>query len=267
MKFSVIIVCLNPGEKLNQTLDSVLAQTYQDYEVLVKDGGSRDGSIETMRQDARIRLFAKPDTGIYDAMNQAVAYARGAFFLFLNCGDTFYDETVLERTAGWAEKVSLEGQGNLVLYGDTYSKANGVMLYSPDPIDALACYRNIPCHQSCFYAAELCRGKKYDLQYLVRADYDHFLWCYFVKKASMMHMGFPISSYEGAGFSESRQNRSLDREEHRKITARYLSGKELLRCRLYMLGTLAPLRRFLAESRLLGKVYYRLKGRLTGRRA
>ena len=45
MKFSIIVVCLNPGTKLNQTLDSILAQTCPDFEVIVKDGGSRDGSI------------------------------------------------------------------------------------------------------------------------------------------------------------------------------------------------------------------------------
>ena len=45
MKFSIIVVCLNPGPKLNQTLDSILSQTYPSFEIIVKDGGSRDGSI------------------------------------------------------------------------------------------------------------------------------------------------------------------------------------------------------------------------------
>ncbi|MDE7044054.1 MAG: glycosyltransferase, partial [Acetatifactor sp.] len=53
MRFSVVVVCLDPGDKLNQTLDSILAQTCTDYEVVVKDGGSRDGSVEAMRRDPR----------------------------------------------------------------------------------------------------------------------------------------------------------------------------------------------------------------------
>ncbi len=61
MKFSIIVVCLNPGTKLNQTLDSILAQTCPDFEVIVKDGGSRDGSIESMRTDGRIHLYQEPD--------------------------------------------------------------------------------------------------------------------------------------------------------------------------------------------------------------
>jgi len=66
MKFSIIVVCLNPGTKLNQTLDSILAQTCPDFEVIVKDGGSRDGSIESMRTDGRIHLYQEPDHSIYE---------------------------------------------------------------------------------------------------------------------------------------------------------------------------------------------------------
>ena len=99
MRFSVVVVCLNPGEKLNQTLGSILSQTYDDYEIVVKDGGSRDGSVEAMREDPRIRLFREKDSGIYDAMNQAVAHWDGGFLMFLNWGDYFADEKVLELTS------------------------------------------------------------------------------------------------------------------------------------------------------------------------
>jgi len=92
MKFSIIVVCLNPGTKLNQTLDSILAQTCPDFEVIVKDGGSRDGSIESMRTDGRIHLYQEPDHSIYEAMNQAVSHVTGDYILFLNCGDLFYDK-------------------------------------------------------------------------------------------------------------------------------------------------------------------------------
>lgn len=126
MKFSVIVVCLNPGEKLNQTLDSILMQTYQDYEIVVKDGGSRDGSVEQMRSDERIRLFQEKDTGIYEAMNQAVGHTAGDFVLFLNCGDIFYDNTVLEKAAEYAEKQPQ--QNRLVLYGDTFDAKNRVTI-------------------------------------------------------------------------------------------------------------------------------------------
>ena len=95
MKFSIIVVCLNPGPKLNQTLDSILSQTYPSFEIIVKDGGSRDGSIETMREDRRIHLYQESDHSIYEAMNQAVSHVTGDYILFLNCGDLFYDNEVL----------------------------------------------------------------------------------------------------------------------------------------------------------------------------
>ena len=80
MKFSIIVVCLNPGEKLNQTLDSILSQTYQDYEVIVKDGGSRDGSIEAMREDVnditeRVDEIEKKPNKRYETVITAVITA------------------------------------------------------------------------------------------------------------------------------------------------------------------------------------------------
>ena len=257
MMFSIIVVTLNAGEKLKQTVDSILAQSYADYEIVVKDGGSRDGSVESLPGDSRISLYTEPDKGIYDAMNQAVQKAKGDYLLFLNCGDLFYDTEVLKRTAGRIEK---EGAGQrLILYGDTYWAKNGVRIAAPGHIDGAACYRNIPCHQSCFYAAELCREKPYDQGYRIRADYDHFLWCYYQAGAKMVYLDFTVSSYEGGGYSESRENRARDREEHRLITEKYMSEDELAKYRRAMKLTCAPLRSFLAENRWTSGNYHWLK--------
>lgn len=257
IKFSVIVVCLNPGDKLNQTLDSILQQTYADYEVVVKDGGSSDGSVEQMRQDERIRLFTEKDTGIYDAMNQAVAHAEGDFVIFMNCGDVFHHHTVLEEAARRVEQEKIKE--NLVLYGDTYSAKNDVLITSAPKITGFTCYRNIPCHQSCFYATKLCKDKPFDAGYRIRADYDHFLWCFYVAKAKMLNLGVTVSSYEGGGYSESKANRKRDKEEHEQITAAYMSKAELFKYRAIMLCTLAPCRKLLAENKLFSGVYHWLK--------
>lgn len=272
IKFSIIVVCLNPGEKLNQTLDSILQQTYGNYEIVVKDGGSSDKSIEEMRQDERIRLFVEKDTGIYDAMNQAVAHTEGDYILFLNCGDLFYDEKVLERvmslmqensavTATGVEQYGEEHRRNdlCIFYGDTYSEKNAVLITSSPEITGFTCYRNIPCHQSCFYSVKLCKEKPYDLQFKIRADYDHFLWCYYEAKAKMVRMDLTIASYEGGGYSESKENKKRDMEEHRQITRTYMGKGELLRYQLIMALTLVPLRRFLAENKAFSGVYHKLK--------
>lgn len=307
MRFSIIVVCLNPGEKLHQTVGSILAQTCQDFEVVVKDGGSRDGSIEKLSkslgnlESRNIRLYAEKDSGIYDAMNQAAAHARGEFLIFMNCGDVFFDENVLEkieqyiraeaqlipmiqtleeswnapmpprdstRTTGASRNdetphtAKESGLDNLILYGNTYSEKNKVIISSPPRITGFTCYRNIPCHQSCVYAARLCKEKPYDLQYKIRADYDHFLWCYYVAGARIKAMDVTVASYEGGGFSEDRKNRKQDGQEHKLITGTYMGKGELFFYRLLLWCTLAPLRRFLAENPAFSGWYHRIKEKL-----
>lgn len=91
ISFSIVVVCLNPGEKLLKTVQSVLNQKYGNYEIVVKDGGSTDGSLEQLPADSRIRVYTRPDSGIYDAMNQAMSYVTGQFVQFLNCGDLLHE--------------------------------------------------------------------------------------------------------------------------------------------------------------------------------
>lgn len=293
MRFSVIVVSLNPGEKLNKTLESIFRQTCGDYEIVLKDGGSRDGSVERWRTagtsgeetsaagsasvgtasdatapEERVRFFDEPDRSIYEAMNQAVSHAKGDFLIFMNCGDTFADERVLEKTADAIER-SIGGRESaeggalpLVLYGSTLGEKNGVKIAAPSRITGFTCYRNIPCHQSCFYSAGLCRRKPYDPSYKIRADYDHFLWCFYEAGAEMVCLDFVVAAYEGGGYSESRENRSRNRREHREITEKYMSRGELLHYRAVMLLTMAPLRSFMAENRALSGVYHRLKEKI-----
>lgn len=262
--FSIIVVCLNPGEGLNETLESILGQTCRDFEVIVKDGGSSDGSVEQMRRDHRIRLYMEKDSSIYDAMNQAVSHAKGEFILFMNCGDLFAREDVLAEIRKQIEELRAAGtqMEKVVLYGDTYGRKNQVPIVAPPQINGFACYRNIPCHQSCIYATALCKEKAYDLSYSIRADYDHFLWCFYKAKARMQYLGFTVASYEGGGFSESRENAKRDQREHREITRKYMSAGELFRYRMLLALTLAPLRRRLAESRSFSGIYHWLKERV-----
>lgn len=287
MRFSIVMVALNPGEKLDKTLQSVFRQTCTDYEIVLKDGGSTDGSVDIWKNRAdgraaklygeaaagRVAFFQEPDKGIYDAMNQAVTHVKGDFVLFLNCGDLLADERVLERVAAEADR-ALEAAGRttdadkasetdgLVLYGDTLGEKNGVVIASAPKITGFTCYRNIPCHQSCFYSARLCREKPYNSEYRIRADYEHFLWCFYRAKAQMIHLNFPVSSYEGGGYSENRENRKRDKEEHRQITQTYMPKAKLLGYRLLMLLTLAPLRSFLAENKAFSGIYHWVKKRL-----
>ncbi|MBQ7934330.1 MAG: glycosyltransferase, partial [Lachnospiraceae bacterium] len=103
--FSIVMVSLNPGDKIFETLQSVQAQSCKNYQIVIKDGGSKDGTKEKLQEYLyqnpdmanRICLVETPDKSIYDGMNQALEYVEGDFVYFLNCGDSFYDGEVLAQ--------------------------------------------------------------------------------------------------------------------------------------------------------------------------
>ncbi len=262
MTFSIIVVCFNAGDKLDKTVASILGQTSDDYEIVVKDGGSTDGSTQRLVQSDKLRLYRQKDTGIYDAMNQAVGHARGEYIFFLNCGDYFYDETVLETV----KKRIPRTKQKYLFYGNICESRTGAVVQSNPVIDDFACYRNVPCHQACFYSRELFQQRGFLLNYQVRADYEHFLWCFYREKARMVYMPVTVALYEGDGFSESKENERLSKSEHREIAAKYIPPAKVLKYRLLMLLTLAGLRRKIARSPATAKLYNRLKKNLYHRR-
>ena len=104
MKISVVTVTLNRAKDLCQTLQSVLGQTYDDWEYIVVDGGSSDNTVAELRKAEclfgdRLRWISEPDNGIYDAMNKGVALAQGDVVGFLGSGDVFFDEFSLQSLA------------------------------------------------------------------------------------------------------------------------------------------------------------------------
>lgn len=260
MKFSIIVVCYNAGEKLNQTLISIQKQTYSDFEVVIKDGMSTDGSLNNLPSDDRIRLVQCKDKGIYDAMNQATKEARGEYILFLNCGDYFYQDEVLEKTAKVIADYAEQGIFKTIFYGDTFNEANNSYVPMPKEINAFSCYRHMPCHQAMFYHRSLFAERQYDLTYRIRGDYEHFLWSFFIQGICPVYLGFAVAIYEGGGYSESEENRARDKQEHKEITEKYIPKIQLLRFRFLMILTLAPLRKKIANSRKVSRIYNKVKG-------
>lgn len=271
--FSIIVVSLNPGERLKQTLNSILEQTYTDYEVIVKDGGSKDGSLDFLKEEGilekypQIRLIVQPDKSIYDGMNQAVSYVKGKYVQFLNCGDLFYDKTVLEKTADYilnrqktdtADGKKTEQLSPAIFYGNQYNLLQNSIVTSAPEINDFTCYRNVPCHQVCFYDGRLFAKRAYLPQYTVRADYEHFLYCIYEENARAFSMPITVCMYEGGGYSETKENRKKSAAQHKEITAKYL-GKKAVKYRLIMILTLSGLRGKIAESPRLSKFYNAIK--------
>ena len=90
---SIITVNLNNCDGLQKTIDSVVGQTFTDYEWIVIDGGSMDGSRELIEQYADCLAYwcSEPDNGIYNAMNKGISRATGEWLLFLNSGDSLFN--------------------------------------------------------------------------------------------------------------------------------------------------------------------------------
>ena len=260
MRFTIIVVALNAGEELKKTVDSILCQTYTDYEIIVKDGGSVDGSLEALPGDRHIKLIKRSDKGIYDAMNQAVVKMRGDYVLFLNCGDYLKNGKVLARVAKAVAKSHAD-----IYYGDLYRREQDSTDIAPGRISDFVCYRNVPCHQVCFYSRRLFSKRAYLTKYTVRSDYEHFLYCVYSENARCEYIPLTICSYQGGGFSETEEHRKEAALEHKEITEHYL-GKKTLIYRLIMILTLQPLREKLAQSASFSKIYHGVKGLLYGRK-
>ena len=262
--FTIVIVALNPGKKLIQTVESVYRQSNQNYEVIVKDGGSKDGSIEELRNHLaiwkemkdKVHIIEETDKSIYDGMNQATKYASGEYLYFLNCGDYFFEANVLETVTKIIQSTTCN---SLIYYGNIFDELRQFIVTSNPSIDGFGCYRNVPCHQACFYHHSLFEKRGYDLRYKVRGDYEHFLWCYYEQAAKPTFMPVTIATYEGGGFSETKENRKKSHLEHQEITKIYMKKKDLLKYKTILFLTLAPVRTKLSESQKFSKYYNKMK--------
>ena len=103
MKLSIITINYNNAEGLRKTMESVLSQTYKDFEYVVVDGASTDSSVDIIRASAlqaeglEITWISEPDKGIYNAMNKGIRMATGEYLLFLNSGDFLISDDVLKK--------------------------------------------------------------------------------------------------------------------------------------------------------------------------
>ncbi len=259
--FSIIMVTLNPGEKARKTMESIRRQSFTDYQVVVKDGGSKDGSIDQLKawletvpeMAARVLVVEERDTSIYDGMNQAAQKASGEYLYFLNSGDYFAHNDSLKEMAEGIQN-HLQNQ-SLIFYGNIYDAIREQVVPSNPKIDDFACYRNVPCHQACVYHHSLFAERGYEPKYRVRGDYEHFLWSYFYKNAKPQYIPVTLALYEGGGFSETPENRKRSAQEHKEITALYMKKNQLFKYKLIMVLTLAPLRTKMAESPALAGIY------------
>ncbi len=256
MKFSIITVTFNSGDKLKKTIDSVLKQTCDDFEIVVKDGGSTDGSIEKLEGCGFgcVRIVKSKDLGIYDAMNQAIQESLGEFLMFLNAGDTFFSNTVLETLTA---SDSLEPC--TILYGNTYFAQYGTVAKACPKASGFSLYRNMPCHQSIVYARDVLLTKPYDTTYKLRADYEQLLNSFFSGNVKFNYIDTTIAAYEGGGFSESASNRRLAQNESKRASKAHIPAVKRFLYKAILILTLSKVRTWIAHNPKTAEFYESIK--------
>lgn len=249
MRFSIITVCLNAGQDLLDTVNRTLEQTCSDFEIIVKDGGSQDGSIEALPSDPRIRLVIRQDRGIYDAMNQAVEEARGDYLIFMNCGDWFYGPQVLETLAKHMDSEP-------AYYGCCYDRPTGQVRAYPKSLTRMTCYRTMICHQAMVYRADVLREHPYDLSYPILADRELLWYLVCRQKTPPVYVDVVIADYKGGGESASEKYIARNRADQKRLMDTYFSKAEQLRYKLAMALTFQKLRVAMSRSPRFSKYYH-----------
>ncbi len=214
MLYSVITINYNNVNGLEQTIKSVLNQTNDNYEYIVIDGASSDGSVDLIKKYERKIDFwlSEQDRGIYHAMNRGVNHAHGDYCIFMNSGDCFYDDHVIGQMFDSHNsediivgKVSIDDQNNII---------------SPPPQGELTFYHlysgAIP-HQGSFIKTDLLRKYPYDEKLKISSDWKFFVQTLIMDNCSIRYLDMYIARYDLNGISSL--NSELMRKEKDDVLA------------------------------------------------
>lgn len=219
--FSIITVCYNAEATIARTLGSVAEQSCRLYEHIIKDGASKDSTldiVESMATDRTV-LISDADKGIYDAMNQALAIAKGDYVIFLNAGDKFHSPDTLQHFADAILANDYPG----IVYGQTDLVDNQGLRLGPrhlvaPPVLTLESFKDgmVVCHQA--FAALRRFTPFYNLDYKYSADYE---WCIQCLQHSRHNVYLPevVVDYLSEGVTTAHHSESL--KERLRIMCTY----------------------------------------------
>lgn len=207
MLFSIITVSFNNKEYIAKTLRSLLMQTYDDYELIIVDANSNDGSIEEFelwKQKLKKCLFiSEPDKGIYDAMNKGVKKSTGEYIYFLNLGDLFFNNDVLAKVAEYINSKKMDFYYGDIVWGQHIKKQPSYLSF------LYFLNEHMICHQSVFSKKILLERFPFDLTFKVCADRDWMIRS-LRAGASYRKMNIVIAYYNIDGLSSNYKNYDID---------------------------------------------------------
>ena len=217
--FSIITIPFNAESTLEPTLCSVAAQQENDYEYLIVDGASKDGTVALARQyDCVTRIISEPDRGLYDAMNKGIKAATGEYLVFLNAGDSLYAPDTLKKLHDFIGENRPD-----ILYGETAivdSDRRFIAmrrLKTPEKLSWKSFRMGmLVCHQAFIVRREL--APLYDLSYRFSADFDWCVRC--MKKArTIANTHLTLINYLNEGVTTRNHKASL--KERYRIMVKY----------------------------------------------
>ena len=203
MKVSVITINFNNRDGLQRTLDSVLEQTTTDFEYILIDGGSTDGSRELIEAyaDRLSHWVSEPDKGIYNAMNKGIRAARGEYCIFMNSGDSFYASDVLERT------IPLLKGGDFYI-GDQIDDTGKRYVQSPDRINVYLLVAAFYPHQASFIRTQILKARPYQEEYKIIADWEQMVYELLLNHRSYQHLNYTVALFDTTGISSQKDNQN-----------------------------------------------------------
>ena len=194
---SIITINYNNREGLRKTIESVVNQTYKDFEYIIIDGGSTDGSVDVIKEYAdRISYWvSEPDKGIYDAMNKGVDKAVGEYCLFMNSADIIYQPTTLEE-------ISLQLDGTDIISGRMLFE-HGDIMTPPQKVTAKFLFASTLPHQATFIRRTLFDIRKYDCSYRIVSDWKFWIEMLVFQNSSYKSIPEIIALFDNSGISST----------------------------------------------------------------
>lgn len=219
-KISIITINYNDRLGLEKTINSVTSQTWQDFEFIVVDGNSNDGSkdvIETHKHHFAAYV-SEPDSGIYNAMNKGINMAKGAYLLFLNSGDILFDEHTLQHAQGYLDGNCGIYYGDLV-YEEQHKQRKRVL---PDQLTFLFFLEHSLSHQASFIKKTLFHEIfMYNETYKIVSDWEFFIYAICKENVSYKHIPLFITIYDTNGISSNKDNYELMFKERHQTIEQY----------------------------------------------
>lgn len=191
---SIITVVFNGEKYLEETIQSVINQTYPNVEYIIIDGGSTDGTLDIIKkyEHAIDYWVSEPDKGIYDAMNKGIKSSLGEWLNFMNAGDSLIKNVL--------NNIDFNIYTNSVLiYGNKLQ--NDEVIY-PLNIKKIEVGEIMGCHQSMFFNKVFLKGDLiYDLRFKIYGDYELVNRIYSKHKNSFAYINMCIAKFQGGGIS------------------------------------------------------------------